>query len=213
MNLARRFATLLMASTFTSVHAVALSPRGPFGFNFGMTLKEIGVVSPVIKQSAPITYRVDHPPIPNPAFSWYALTVSPLSGLCSVWAVGQNIPTAGLGVEVQEAYAGLKAALIRLYGQPTTTDEQYSAPTFLPADQWPRNWMEQLASYDRSLSVSWSSAQGAKLPQGTALIKLEAAGQKGEGDENYFGQMLLAYERPDVEKCWAERDPVDPSGL
>lgn len=213
MNSTRLSIVVSLLSTLAFVQAAESSARGPFGLQFGMALKDLQRLTLVTKMQSANTYVIYDPPVPNPAFSWYGLSISPLSGLCSVEGIGKSLVTTGNGVELQEAYNGLKAALTRLYGPPTSVDETYNVPTYMPLEQRPMTWMDQLIGMSRTFSVSWSSAFGAALPQGTALITLDALGQRGKIADTYTGEVMLSYRRPNVEVCWAEREPVDPSGL
>ena len=60
-------------------------------------------------------------PKPHPVFESYVLTFSADKGLLAVSALGKDVPTNVFGEEVHSQFLELRAALSKIYGDPSLT--------------------------------------------------------------------------------------------
>jgi hypothetical protein len=161
--------SLMLASGAT--HAQAAVWSGPFGLQQGLTPAEVGARINIRTLDAPEMYAADTVPTPDPAFASYQLTFSSTSGLCAVVGVGPDKPADGAGVSLRQDFNALRQAIIGIHGVPERDLDLLSE-----GSKWtePAQYLESLASGDRTLLVLWRSTEAKPLNASLNTIALMA---------------------------------------
>jgi hypothetical protein len=168
-----------------SIQAHSQERSGPFGFEAGMTREQIIQVVGLgaVKESDADTLILTAAPKAHPDFGYYALKVSPGSGLMKIIAMGKDIPTDAFGSEMKNAYTGLSDQLAAVYGKPNHRLDRLNNGSI-----WfgPDDWMMALLKGDRMLACSWMEMP---LPDKISFIRLEVVAKSKD-----TGFLSLTYE-------------------
>jgi hypothetical protein len=175
---------LLGLATF-GIAVVALpAMAGPFGFQMGMSVKQVQALVKLEPSPVPGTYLAKTAPKPYPTFEGYLLAFSPKTGLAKVVAVGNEVKVAGTGLGLRHSFDDMERTLSAKYGGSEVKDE------LDPRSIWsgPGDWMQALNREERVLSARWYGSEG-PLPDGIQAIELQAKAVSSSA-----GRLLLTYE-------------------
>jgi len=191
---------LAVASVLSLLASSTLA--GPFGFEQGQTLAELEAkVGKLDRTDEPTVFRSVKAPVPLKGIEAYGLLVGKETGLCKVVGLGQDIATNDEGHALQAAYAELKAALTKKYGEPTMVAESLAEGSIWDE---PKDFMMGLKLGERRHGVIWSKVAA----QGLATIVLQA-----EALNPNTGFLRLSYEFPNFKACVAAKDELNPDAL
>jgi len=174
-----------MGLTTFALAATALpAVAGPFGFEMGMTVKQVQALVKLEPGDSPGVFFARTAPKPHPAFQGYALVFSPKTGLAKVGGLGREITVTGAGLDLRNAFDALEKSLSAKYGASERLDE------LDPRSVWkgPSDWMEALGREERALEATWDGREG-QLPDGIQVILLRAKALSSSA-----GVLMLAYE-------------------
>ncbi len=161
------------------------NPSGPFGFEYGMTREEIIklIGKQAVKETTGDTMDVTTAPKPHPVFESYVLTFSADKGLLAVSALGKDVPTNVFGEEVHSQFLELRAALSKIYGDPSLTADEVQAGSI-----WndPQDWMMGLLKKERSVVSIWNLKSAPVNHIAMIMVKAAALSQeKGYNSVKY----------------------------
>jgi len=181
-------------ATKPDVGPVPVDLPGPCGTEMGMTAQQLRSAIGSDAQSDDGEYAV-YPSAPKPhaSFDSYAFLSAPGEGLCKIVASGP-VTTNRFGSELQREFDNVKDALVRRYGEPSTTLNH-----LMPGSIWnePEDFTMGMAKGDRKLASLWSVEKRA-LPNDLSAIVVEAS---ASGPDQ--GKIQVAYEYSNFDNCIA----------
>ncbi len=158
---------------------------GPFGFNKGMSLKDVTEVCITAPEHLADDRYMVLPQKTHPDFEVYIVWISDSHGLYYVKAISREVTTNPYGTELQALFATIENSLINIYGESLFKDE--IDPESLFKDE--RHWMYALQEGARKYYSTWSSNGEAPLKDALLCICLYAT-----SDGETTGYIMLDYE-------------------
>jgi len=198
-------ALTLLLSANVAVQAQEAKWDGPFGLKEGLSRAEIAKVVKIEKVGNTLSYTADKLPIPHPAFSWYALTISESVGLCAILAVSPTKPSDAFGDTLRQSFDALKDPLTLRYGKQTRGVDSVRSGSI-----WrdPQDFMMGMLKGERKLNAIWETTKAKPLPSSLSLIALIASAESSS-----TGRVSLHYTFSNNDKCEAEKKANDNRGL
>lgn len=198
-------ALTLLLSANVAVQAQEAKWDGPFGLKEGLSRAEIEKIVKIHKVPTPLFFATEKLPIPHPAFSWYALTISESVGLCAILAVGPTEPSDAFGDKLRQSFDALKDPLTSRYGKPTRAIDGVR-----PGSIWrdPQDFMMGMLKGERKLSAIWDTTKAKPLPSSLSQIALIAGAESSS-----TGAVSLHYTFSNNDKCEAEKKANENRGL
>jgi hypothetical protein len=189
----------LAAVAFVLLFARSVS-AGPFGFERGMTLAQIGEA----KKIGPGMYQVTEVPKPHSAFESYVVQIGPTTGLCWIKGIGTTVQTGAYGTQLQAGFHEMKEKLAAIYGVARVND------TLNDGSIWnePRDWMMGLVKKERRLAAIWSTDRNKTFPAEFKTVGLFANALDGEQ-----GFLTVEYAFSNEDACEAEIAKTEDSSL
>ena len=153
---------------------------GPFGLEMGMKKDQVKIAEEI----APYTYGLINVPKPHSAFPSIIGRITPNNGLSCIRALGNNIITQGLGLEVKYEFENYINKLSKTYGEVKVINDLMQGSIW---DQ-PQDWMMSIEKKERMYLAQWHEDYGLNLPNNLISITL---GVFAHDDHN--GQLILDY--------------------
>ena len=153
---------------------------GPFGLEMGMKKDQVKIAEEI----APYTYGLINVPKPHSAFPSIIGRITPNNGLSCIRALGNNIITQGLGLEVKYEFENYINKLSKTYGEARVFNQ------LMQGSIWnrPEDWMSSIERKERVYMAQWLEEDKLNLPNNLNSISL---GVYAYDDHN--GQLVLEY--------------------
>jgi hypothetical protein len=182
--------------TISAIILASNAVAGPFGFEMGMTLKQIEGTP---EKGPDGLYILNNAPKPYSAFKSYVLQVAPKAGLCMIKAIGKDISTNSYGFELKSEFNKMVERLEAIYGNYIIID------LLFPGSIWnePNEWMMSLIQKERFLGAIWHEDKGSKMSDDLIEIGLSV-----DVDNSKKGFLVLEYAFLNYELCEAEEAEI-----
>ena len=165
---------------------------GPFGFEKGMTTKQVQALVKLEPAPIPGSFVAKTAPKPHWAFEVYMLIFSPKTGLAKVGAIGKEVTVAETGFALRRVFDDMEKSLSAKYGKSTVKDELALGSLYSGQG----HWMEALRREERVLEARWDGGEG-QLPDGIRTIVLKAAAESSRS-----GRLAIQYEFSNYQEFW-----------
>ncbi len=143
---------------------------GPFGFEAGITREKIvallGKSNIVLDENDFLVFNTA--PKPHSMFTRYGVTISPITGLVKLRAIGNPMEVNSFGEQLKQVYRDIFMALNDTYGQSSNSFDYLQSGSVWKE---PEDWTMALLKKERTLGAFWTKRA---FPNRITGIKLEA---------------------------------------
>jgi hypothetical protein len=192
------FLSLAIAGQFFAPYQV-MAQNGAFGIKMGQLISSV----PGAKLYKKFVYEVGRVPNGHPEFESYMIYTDKAGRICKVSGLGKTYQNDSYGTQAVSAFERLHDALGKKYGSAQDFD-------FLKAGSiWdePRDYHMSIEKSERVRASYWSKDHGSVMPIDIGIIGLTI---KSVSSGLYIS---IGYEFSNFEKCSADREEGDSSGL
>lgn len=151
-------------------------PPSPFGISMGMMKDQLKIE----KEISQYKYQLTSVAKPHTELEVYAVTATPMAGVCFIRAVSPNWKTASDGAILRSRFEAMKSQLEGIYGPPKLLDSLEEGSTL----NKPKDWMNALLKDERKLLARWSSED--KLPMKPTITKIYVAAYAVSPESGYI---------------------------